>query len=316
MTLEEYQKLSDDALYKIISRLKEERDAVFLVHNYQVLPVQKLADFIGDSLALAQAAVNVKAKTIVFCGVHFMAESAKLLNPGKTVLLPDQGAGCPMADMVTPEALRQAKQRYKNPIVVAYVNTSAAVKAESDICCTSSNAVDIINSLPADREILFVPDRNLGSYAAKKAGRKLILWPGHCYVHNRFTVQDVANAREEHPGATVIVHPECPPEVIEKADMVASTSGMVQAMKDHPDIDQWIIGTEEGLVDQLSEAYPRKDIYPLSSNAVCRNMKMITLAKVAWALDNLQCEITVPAEVAEKARLALERMLDISGGTD
>lgn len=316
MTLEEYQRLSDDELYKKISRLKEEQDAVFLVHNYQVLPVQKLADFIGDSLALAQAAVNVKAKTIVFCGVHFMAESAKLLNPGKTVLLPDQGAGCPMADMVTPEALRQAKQRYKNPIVVAYVNTSAAVKAESDICCTSSNAVDIINSLPADREILFVPDRNLGSYAAKKAGRKLILWPGHCYVHNRFTVQDVANAREEHPGATVIVHPECPPEVIEKADMVASTSGMVQAMKDHPDIDQWIIGTEEGLVDQLSEAYPRKDIYPLSSNAVCRNMKMITLPKVAWALENQKYEITVPAEVSEKARRALEGMLDISGGTD
>lgn len=315
MTLEEYQKLSDDELYKKISRLKEERDAVFLVHNYQVLPVQRLADFIGDSLALAQAAVKVKAKIIVFCGVHFMAESAKLLNPEKTVLLPDTGAGCPMADMVTPEALRQAREKYNDPIIVTYVNSSAAVKAGSDICCTSSNAVEIINSLPADREILFVPDRNLGSYAAKMTGRKLILWPGYCYVHNRFTVQDITNAREEHPGATVIVHPECPPEVIERADMAASTFGMVQAVKEHPEINEWVIGTEQGLVDQLSAAYPQQGIYPLAANAVCRNMKMITLAKAAWALDNLQYEITVPAEVAEKARLALERMLKVSEQT-
>jgi quinolinate synthase len=313
MTLEEYQKLSDDQLYKIITRLKAERDAVFLVHNYQVLPVQRLADFIGDSLALAQAAVQVKAKTIVFCGVHFMAESAKLLNPEKTVLLPDRGAGCPMADMVTPEALRQAREKYHDPIIVTYVNSSAAVKAESDICCTSSNAVQIINSLPADREILFVPDRNLGAYAAKMTGRKLILWPGYCYVHKRFTVRDIVNAREEHPGATVIVHPESPPEVIERADMAASTYGMVQAMKEHPEISEWVIGTEQGLVDQLSAAYPQKGIYPLAAKAVCRNMKMITLAKAAWALDNLQYEITVPAKVTEKARLALERMLEVSG---
>jgi quinolinate synthase len=315
MTLEEYQRSSDDELYKIISRLKEEQDAVFLVHNYQVLPVQRLADFIGDSLALAQAAVKVKAKTIVFCGVHFMAESAKLLNPEKTVLLPDTDAGCPMADMVTPEALRQAREKHNNPIVVTYVNSTAAVKAESDICCTSSNAVDIINSLPADREILFVPDKNLGAYAAKKTGRKLILWPGHCYVHNRFTVQDVINAREEHPGATVMVHPECPPEVIEQADMAASTSGMVQAVKEHPEIEEWVIGTEQGLIDQLAAANPQKGIYPLAVNAVCRNMKMITLAKAAWALENQKYEITVPAEVAEKARLALERMLEVTKQT-
>jgi quinolinate synthase len=313
MTLEKYQRLSDDELYKKISRLKEERDAVFLVHNYQVLPVQRLADFIGDSLALAQAAVKVQVGTIVFCGVHFMAESAKLLNPGKQVLLPDRGAGCPMADMVTPEALRQARKRYNNPIVVTYVNSSAAVKAESDICCTSSNAVEIINSLPSDREILFVPDKNLGSYVAKMTGRKLILWPGYCYVHNRFTVQDIINAREEHPGATVIVHPECPPEVIERADMAASTSGMVQALKEHAEISEWVIGTEDGLVEQLSAANPQKGIYPLAVNAVCRNMKMITLAKAAWALENQKYEITVPDQVATKARLALERMLEVSG---
>ncbi len=312
MTLEEYQRLSDDELYKKISRLKEERDAVFLVHNYQVLPVQRLADFIGDSLALAQAAVKVKAKTIIFCGVHFMAESAKLLNPEKTVLLPDTGAGCPMADMVTPEALRQAREKYNNPIVVTYVNSSAAVKAESDICCTSSNAVEIINSLPADREILFVPDKNLGSYVAKKTGRKLILWPGYCYVHNRFTVQDILSAREEHPGATIIVHPECPPEVIERADMATSTSGMVQAVKEHPEVEEWVIGTEQGLVDQLSATYPQKGIYPLANSAICRNMKMITLAKAAWALENQKYEIMVPDQVATKARLALERMLEVS----
>lgn len=313
MTLEEYQKLSTSKLYKIISRLKQEREAVFLVHNYQAMPVQKLADFIGDSLALAQAAVKVKARVIVFCGVHFMAESAKLLNPGKKVLLPDLSAGCPMADMVTPEALRQARAQHNDPIVVTYVNSSAAVKAESEICCTSSNAVRIVNSLPADRNILFVPDRNLGSYAAKMTGRKLIQWPGYCYVHNRFTVQDVINAREAHSKATVIVHPECPPEAAERADMVASTSGMVQAVKDHPEIDEWVIGTETGLVEQLSAAYPQKEIYPLASNAVCRNMKMITLPKVAWALENQKYEITIPATVAEKARLALERMLEVSG---
>lgn len=312
MTLEEYQRLSDDQLYEAIARLKAKRDAVFLVHNYQTLPVQRLADYLGDSLALAQAAVKVKAGTIVFCGVHFMAETAKLLNPGKTVLLPDRGAGCPMADMVTPEALRQARERYNDPIVVTYVNSSAAVKAESDICCTSSNAVEIINSLPVDREILFVPDRNLGAYIAKMTGRRLILWPGYCYVHNRFAVQDVRAAREEHPGATVIVHPECPPEVIERADMAASTSGMAQALKEHREIDEWVIGTEIGLVEQLSAAYPSKGIYPMASNAVCRNMKMITLAKAAWSLDSLQYEIEVPESVAQKARLALERMLEAS----
>jgi len=312
MTLEEYQKLPEDELYQAIFRLKEGRNAVFLVHNYQELPVQRLADFIGDSLALAQAAVKVKAGVIVFCGVHFMAESAKLLNPGKTVIIPDKGAGCPMADMITPEAIRQAREKYNDPIVVTYVNSSAAVKAESDVCCTSSNAVQIINSLPADREILFVPDKNLGAYTAKMTGRKLILWPGYCYVHNRFTVQDVLSARESHPGATIIVHPECPPEVAEKADMVASTSGMVQAVKEHPEIGQWAFGTEQGLVDQLSAAYPQKGIHPLASGAVCRNMKMITLPKVAWSLENMQPQIEVPADVAQKARLALERMLKIS----
>jgi quinolinate synthase len=198
--------------------------------------------------------------------------------------------------------------------VVAYVNSSAAVKAESDICCTSSNAVQIINSLPAGRDIIFLPDRNLGSYAAKITGRKLILWPGHCYVHNRYTVQDISKAREEHPEATIIVHPECPPAVVEAADMAASTTGMLQAVREHPQIEQWVVGTEQGLVEQLSAAYPQKGIYPLASGAICRNMKMITLAKAAWSLDNLQYGIEVPESEASRARLALERMLEVSGG--
>jgi quinolinate synthase len=309
MTLAEYQKLPNEKLYGIIAGLKRQKDAVFLVHNYQTLGVQKIADFLGDSLALAQAAVQVRSGIIVFCGVHFMAESAKILNPGKKVLMPDKNAGCPMADMITAESLIAAKKLYGDPLVVAYVNSSAAVKAQSHICCTSSNAVKVVNSLPRDRNILFVPDKNLGSYAARISGRELILWPGFCFVHNRFTVEDVKSAREEHPGARLIVHPECRPEVVALADEAASTSGMVKAVKEQAGVDEWIIGTEVGLVDQLSQSNPDKGIYPLALHAVCRNMKMTTLAKVAWALEHEENEINLPEETEEKAREALERML-------
>jgi quinolinate synthase len=312
VTREEYQKQSTDGLYRAIARLKAERGAVFLVHNYQALEVQKIADHIGDSLALAQAAAAVDARLIVFCGVHFMAESAKILNPGKKVIMPDRGAGCPMADMVTAEQLIAAKKAHGDPVVVAYVNTSAAVKAESDVCCTSSNAVKIVASVPPDRKILFVPDRNLGSYAARMSGRELVLWPGHCYVHNRFTVDDVRTARDEHPGARLAVHPECPPEVAALADDVASTSGMVALVRDNPRVGEWIIGTEMGLVDQLSAAHPDKGIHPLSRRAVCNNMKLTTLAKVAWALEHEANEVTVPDEVAVRAKRALDRMLELS----
>lgn len=312
MTLEDYQKQSTDTLYRTIARLKAERDAVFLVHNYQALEVQRIADHIGDSLALAQAAARVGSRLIVFCGVHFMAESAKILNPGKKVIMPDPAAGCPMADMVTADQLVAAKKAHGDPLVVAYVNTSAAVKAESDVCCTSSNAVKVVRSVPAGRKILFVPDRNLGSYAAKQAGRELILWPGHCYVHNRFTTDDVRAARDEHPGARLVVHPECPPEVAALADDVASTSGMVQLVRDNPGTGEWIIGTETGLVDQMSAAHRDKGIYPLSRRAVCNNMKLTTLAKVAWALEHEANEVTVPGDVAARAKWALGRMLELS----
>jgi quinolinate synthase len=312
MTIEEYQRLSGDELYRIIARLKQERDAIFLVHNYQVPEVQRIADRIGDSLALAQAAVDVRSRLIVFCGVHFMAETAKILNPERTVIMPDRGAGCPMADMVTPEALRAAKERNGDPLVVAYVNTSAAVKAESDICCTSSNAVRVVNSLSAGKKILFVPDRNLGAYAAKMSGRELILWPGHCYVHNRFTVEDVRQARDEHPGARLIAHPECPAEVAALADDVASTAGMVKAVSEQVGVNEWIIGTEMGLVKQLEAAHPGKGIYPLGTHAVCNNMKMTTLPKVAWALEHEADPVEVPPDIAAKAKVALDRMLQAS----
>lgn len=311
MTLAEYQKLPNEKLYGIISGLKRQKDAVFLVHNYQTLEVQKIADFLGDSLALAQAAVRVQARIIVFCGVHFMAESAKILNPLKNVIIPDREAGCPMADMITAESLAAAKKQYGDPLVVAYVNSSAAVKAQSHICCTSSNAVKVVNSLPRDRQILFVPDRNLGSYAARMADRELILWPGFCHVHNSFTVEDVKAAREEHPGARLIVHPECRPEVVKLADEAASTSGMVKAVGEQSGTGEWIIGTEMGLVDQLSQSHPGKGIYPLARRAVCRNMKMTTLAKVAWALEHEENEIRLPEETAGKAKEALDRMLAV-----
>jgi quinolinate synthase len=240
-----------------------------------------------------------------------MAETAKILNPESRVIMPDTGAGCPMADMVTAPTLRSAKEGYGNPKVVAYVNTSATVKAESDICCTSSNAVRVVGSLPPGDRVLFVPDRNLGSYAARMSGRELILWPGHCFVHDRFTVEDVRLARARHTGARLIVHPECRPEVVALANDVASTSGMVKAVRELPEVGEWIIGTETGLVDQLALAHPEKVIHPLSGGAVCANMKLTTLAKIAWALENEAGEVTVPAEVAGKARLSLERMLAV-----
>lgn len=311
MTLEEYRQLPNDQLYLSIANMKRHGEALFLVHNYQRLEVQRLADHIGDSLALAQAAARAKARLIVFCGVHFMAETAKILNPECKVIMPEPTAGCPMADMVTPEDLRTAKAGYGDPLVVAYVNTSAAVKAESDICCTSSNSVRVVRSLPKDRGVLFVPDRNLGSYTARMSGRELILWPGHCFVHDRITADDVRRARQEHPQARLIVHPECRPEVVALADEVASTSGMVKTVKEQSSVEEWIIGTEIGLVEQLAASHPEKGIYPLTQDAVCRNMKMTDLAKAAWALEHELGEIQVPLEIADRARQALQRMLSL-----
>jgi quinolinate synthase len=294
-----------------VRRLKVEKRALVLAHNYQVGEVQEVADHLGDSLKLARLAAGTDARLIVLCGVRFMAESAKVLNPGRKVVLPSLTAGCPMADMITVEQLREFKAAHPGAPVVCYVNTSADVKAESDVCCTSSNAVAVVNAIDADR-VLFVPDRNLAAYVASKTAKTVIPWRGHCYVHNQFVPEDVALAREQHPGVRVVVHPECPPEVIAAADFVASTDGMTTLAAEH---DELVVGTEIGLVDMLNRLNPTKRFHYLSPFAICRNMKEITLPRLVWSLAEEQHEITVAPNVLAGAQRALRRMLELSGET-
>ncbi|MDO8873729.1 MAG: quinolinate synthase NadA [Methanoregula sp.] len=290
-----------------ILALKEERNAIILVHNYQLPEVQDIADLCGDSLELSRAAATMDAEVIVFCGVDFMAETAAILSPNKTVLLPAPDACCPMAQMISAEELRFAKARNPDAAVVCYVNTTAEVKAESDICCTSSNAVKVVNSVKQDR-VIFVPDRNLGRYAARFTKKEVLPWEGFCIVHDQITPAHVAAARQAHPGAVLIVHPECRPEVIDLADRVASTSGIIHKVCTSPEQD-FIIGTEVGVLHRLGKECPMKRCYPLSQAAVCRNMKKTDLAKVRDALQTLRPRITVPDEIADRARGAIERML-------
>lgn len=293
-----------------IKRLKEEREAVILAHNYQRPEVQDVADYVGDSLELSQRAAKTDAKVIVFCGVHFMAESATILSPDKIVLLPEKFAGCPMADMVTAEALRAKKAEHPDATVVCYVNSSAEVKAESDICCTSANAVKVVESLENDK-ILFIPDRNLGHYVASKVkGKEIILWEGFCVTHERVTADDVQRARDAHPKALVVVHPECRPDVVAAADHVASTSGILRFARES-DQEEFIIGTEMGVLHRLSQENPGKRFYTLSTGMVCPNMKMTTLDKVLIALRDMKWQIEVDAETRVKAQNALRKMLEI-----
>ncbi|MCW2277073.1 quinolinate synthase NadA [Heliophilum fasciatum] len=294
-----------------INQLKKERRAVLLAHVYQRPEVQEVADFTGDSLQLAQQAAKTDADVIVFCGVHFMAESAAILAPEKTVLLPDQHAGCPMADMVTAEALVQKKKAMPDAVVVAYVNTSAAVKAECDICCTSSNALKVVASLPEDRPILFLPDRNLGDWVMKRTGRAMTLWPGYCNTHDRLTVAEVQAAREAHPEAELLVHPECQPEVVAMADFVASTTGLINYAVQSPK-DSFIVATEAGVLHPLTTQAPHKHFYMASSKLICPNMKMTTLEKILWSLQDMEPRITVDAPIREKALASLERMLALA----
>lgn len=308
MDLEGHARLSTAELTERVEKLKREKSAVILGHNYQVGDVQAVSDFLGDSLRLAQLATEADARLIVLCGVHFMAESAKILNPAKKVLLPSQDAGCPMADMVTAEELIEFRRGHPGAAVVSYVNTSAAVKAVSDVCCTSSNAVEIVRAVDADR-VIFAPDRNLAAYVATKVEKEVIPWEGYCYVHDMFVPEDVALAAGEHPGVKIVVHPECPPEVIARADFVTSTAGMMKLADQH---DELIVGTEIGLVERMNREHPEKRFYPLSAFAVCRNMKMTDLRLLAWALDNEEHEITVPEDVRVGAERALRRMLELS----
>jgi len=294
-----------------VRELKARRNAVILSHLYQRPEIQDLADYVGDSLGLSQNAARTQAEVIVFCGVHFMAESAAILCPDRIVLLPEEDAGCPMADMITAEDLRRRKAELGDVTVVCYINSSAEVKAESDICCTSANAVKVVGRIPPDRRILFVPDRHLGHYVARKTGRELILWEGYCPTHDRLTAGEVLAAKRAHPGAVVMVHPECRPEVIDLADVVASTSGMLRHARESEARD-FIVGTETGILYQLQKQCPGKRFYPASQKMVCPNMKATTLDKVKRALETLEPRITVPPDVRARALASLERMLQIT----
>ena len=290
--------------------LKKKKNAVILAHLYQRPEVQDVADFTGDSLGLSQQAAETDADVIVFCGVHFMAETAFILSPNKTVLLPEINAGCPMADMVTAEALRQKKKECPDAVVVCYVNSSAEVKAESDICCTSANAVKVVQSVPADKRILFVPDRNLGHYVGLKAGREIIYWEGYCNTHNKLTPEDIKKTKEAHPEAVILVHPECRPEVVALADQVFSTSGMIKYAAESK-AREFIIGTESGILHQLHQKCPDKQFYLASKKLVCPNMKATTLEKVKWALEEMQPRVMVPDAIREKAVVAVDKMMSI-----
>ena len=302
----------DQALPEHIRRLREERRAVILAHNYQPGEVQDIADFVGDSLELARKAAGLEGvERIIFCGVHFMAETAKLLNPRRRVLMPDLNAGCPMANMITERQLRRLKEEHPTAAVVCYVNSSAAVKALSDICCTSANAARVVASFPPDRPVIFIPDMSLGDYTARQLGRQLILHPGYCPTHHRILPRDVREQRAAHPGAKVVVHPECTAEVIALADAVGSTSQMLRFCREDP-AGEFIVGTELGIIHRLKKENPHKRFYPASPLADCPDMKLTTLEKVLWSLEDDIYEVTVPEEVAQGARRSIERMLELA----
>ncbi len=302
--------LSAKITKETIQRLKKEKNAVILAHNYQILEVQDVADFTGDSLALAQEATRVEADIIVFAGVRFMAETAKLLSPNAKVLLTHEEAGCPMADMITGEQVVEFKKQHPGAITLCYVNSTVEVKAECDYCVTSSNAVKIVNSLPKDKPILFVPDQNLGTFAADNTGREVIVWDGYCNVHHQMIrLDDIEKARKKFPDHTIIVHPECKPEVFRAADVVTSTKGMEDYAAEH---DNLIIGTEIGLVQKLQQMYPEKSIMPLCERATCINMKKTSLREVLLTLLEESGEITIEPEIAKRALKSINAMLELS----
>jgi quinolinate synthase len=293
-----------------IEKLKKQQSAIILAHNYQPGEIQDIADYMGDSLGLSVKASQTDAKVIVFCGVRFMAETAAILSPEKTVLLPDKLAGCPLADMINAEQLRDLKSRHPDALVVCYVNSSAQVKAESDYCCTSSNAVEVVSSLPPDKQIIFVPDQHLGRFVIDKTGRDLILWPGYCATHIAITERDIQQAKAEHPKAIVMVHPECSEPVKDLADEVLSTGQMLKFAA-RSDAKQFIIGTEIGMIHALKKEKPAAEFFPAAERGVCPNMKRITLDKVLWSLEDMQFVVTVPDEIAARAKKSLDRMVRI-----
>jgi len=302
--------MKKEKLIKKIESLKKEREAIIIAHVYQRDEIQQIADLTGDSLFLSRAAVNTKAKVIVFCGVRFMAETAAILNPDKTVLLPEKNAGCALADTIVVNKLKTKKKEYPHAAVVSYVNSPVEVKAESDICCTSANAVEIVNSLK-EKQILFVPDKNLGRFAASQTDKDVILWDGFCYVHHlNIQLEDIKKMKTKHPQAKVIVHPECQKEIIDIADFTGSTSQMANYVSKN-NAKEFIVGTEIGMLYNLKTHNPEKRFYPASEKAICNDMKLTTLEKVVSSLEKMEYKVKVPEEIAAKARRSLNKMLEV-----
>jgi quinolinate synthase len=296
-----------------ILRLKKERRAVILAHNYQRGELQDIADFTGDSLGLTQQAAKSDAEVIVFCGVHFMAETAAIMNPGKLVLIPDKEAGCSLAAMISAESLRRWKAEHPGAVVVSYINCTAEVKAESDYICTSTNAQKVIEAVPADKEILFCPDQFLGTFLQEKTGRTMHIWPGYCHAHNKIKTEKIQELKRDHPGAQFLMHPECGclTSCMPLADKVVSTEGIVKAARESA-AKEFIVGTEVGILHRLRQENPGKTFYPAAEEAFCEFMKLNDLEKVLASLEDLEFKVVVPEAIARRARRAIERMLEIS----
>jgi quinolinate synthase len=291
-----------------ILKLKAKSNATILAHNYQVPEIQDLADFVGDSLELSKISKAIDAPLIVFCGVRFMAETAKILSPAKKVLLPAPLAGCPLADTISPQELLELKSKYPDAWVVSYVNTSAEIKALSDVCCTSGNAINVVKNIPV-KKVIFIPDKNLGWWVQKNVPEKdIIIWQGFCYVHEQFTLEELEKAKEAFPDAEILVHPECIKEILEKADFVVSTAGMLKQAKESK-ARRFIIGTEEGLIHKLKKENPAKEFYSLGQAKICINMKKTTLRELCHSLLEGVYEVNLEKEIIEKAQKALERMV-------
>ena len=314
--------MNDKQLIEEIEKWKKKRGALILAHNYQIPAIQDIADFVGDSLELSKQAASAPEKLIVFCGVHFMAESAAIFSPEKTVLIPDLNAGCSLAASIDATELRKWKAKYPDAVVVSYVNTTAEVKAESDYCCTSTNAVAVVNAIPKNKRILFVPDMFLAAFVQKKTGRDLIIYPGECHVHARVRPEDVLNKMKASPEADFLIHPECGcvsncmhmvanGDIPEDRTHILSTGGMLKYAKKSKKSD-FIVATETGIIHRLKKQNPKKNFVPLREDMVCQFMKMITLPKLLNSLINLEFEVKVPKEIADKARVPIERMFEIS----
>ena len=297
-------------LIKEILSWKEKREAIILAHVYQPGEIQDIADFTGDSLFLSQQAAKTKAKVIVFCGVRFMAETASILSPEKIILLPEIKAGCPLADMAPIEKVKKKLKELPKVAIISYVNSSAVVKSLSDYCCTSANAVQIVQTIPAEKDILFIPDKNLADFTARKAKRNIIPWQGYCPVHNILTKEDVIKVKKLHPQALLLVHPECRPEVCNLADYIGSTRGIIEFASNNP-AKEYIIGTELGIFHPLKKNNPNKQFFPASEKMICKDMKLITLEKVLHSLKKLEPRIIVPENIRKKSLKALNRMIEI-----